>query len=62
MSDHRKRDSGPGLWITDAEPSSVDTRKLRADRLARLRDMMRDKEYAALLLFDWLSYHRRWTT
>src|ERR1700730_1176257 len=45
-------DRGPGLWITDTEPSSVDTLKLRAGRLARLRSMMREKEYAALLLFD----------
>src|SRR5260370_32560021 len=45
-------DCGPGLWLTDTEPGSVDTLKLRADRLARLRAMMRDKEYAALLLFD----------
>jgi Xaa-Pro aminopeptidase len=48
----RHSDAGPGLWITDTEPTSVDTRKLRADRLARLRKMMREKEYAALLLFD----------
>jgi Xaa-Pro aminopeptidase len=48
----RHPDAGPGLWITDTEPTSVDTRKLRADRLARLRKMMREKEYAALLLFD----------
>ncbi|HEX4152271.1 MAG TPA: Xaa-Pro peptidase family protein [Steroidobacteraceae bacterium] len=45
-------DAGPGLWLTDTEPSSVDTAKLRRQRLARLRDMMRDKEYAAVLLFD----------
>jgi Xaa-Pro aminopeptidase len=45
-------DSGPGLWLTDSEPSSVDAVKLRASRLARLREMMRDKNYAALLLFD----------
>src|SRR5258708_30537813 len=51
-ADRRHPDAGPGLWITDTEPSSVDTRKLRAGRLARLRDMMREKEYAALLLFD----------
>src|SRR5882757_3278067 len=51
-ADRRHPDAGPGLWITDTEPCSVDTRKLRAGRLARLRDMMREKEYAALLLFD----------
>src|SRR5580704_19656926 len=50
--DTRHADSGPGLWITDTEPGSVDARKLRADRLANVRDMMREKGYAALLLFD----------
>ena len=50
--DRRQPDAGPGLWITDTEPAGVDTRKLRAGRLARIRDMMREKEYAALLLFD----------
>src|ERR1700722_20531591 len=51
-ADRRHSDAGPGLWITDTEPSSVDTGKLRAGRLANLRSMMREKEYAALLLFD----------
>jgi Xaa-Pro aminopeptidase len=50
--DPRHPDAGPGLWITDTEPSSVDTRRLRAGRLANLRSMMREKEYAAVLLFD----------
>jgi Xaa-Pro aminopeptidase len=45
-------DSGPGLWLTDAEPASVDTLQLRTGRLARLRSMMRRQEYAAILLFD----------
>src|SRR5580698_9016654 len=51
-ADKRHPDAGPGLWVTDTEPGSVDTRKLRADRLARVRHMMRENEYAALLLFD----------
>ena len=50
--DPRHPDAGPGLWITDTEPNSVDTRRLRAGRLANLRSMMREKEYAAVLLFD----------
>jgi Xaa-Pro aminopeptidase len=45
-------DTGPGLSLTDSEPLSVDAPRLRAERLARLRDMMREKEYAAVLLFD----------
>lgn len=60
MEDKRQRDSGPGLWITDTEPSSVDTLKLRSGRLARLREMMREKDYAALLLFD--PYNQRYAT
>jgi Xaa-Pro aminopeptidase len=51
-ADPRHLDAGPGLWISDTEPNSVDTRRLRAGRLASLRSMMREKEYAALLLFD----------
>jgi Xaa-Pro aminopeptidase len=46
------QDAGPGLFLTDSEPASVDTLKLRGDRLARLRRMMSEKQYAALLLFD----------
>ena len=51
-TESRLLDTGPGLSITDTEPASVDTLRLRAGRLARLRDMMREKNYAALLLFD----------
>jgi hypothetical protein len=40
--------AGPGLWVTDTEPASVDTVKLRAGRLSRVREMMREKDYAAL--------------
>jgi len=57
---NRSADSGPGLWLTDTEPASVDTRKLRADRLERLRAMMREKNYAALVLFD--PYNQRYAT
>jgi Xaa-Pro aminopeptidase len=48
----RGRDVGPGLWVTDTEPLSVDTQRLRAGRLERLRQMMREKDYAAVVLFD----------
>src|SRR5579862_6354281 len=53
-------DAGPGLWVTDTEPASVDTLKLRAGRLARLRAMMREEEYAAVLLFD--PFNQRYAT
>src|SRR5437667_1989787 len=56
----RQRDAGPGLWITDTEPASVDTHRLRAGRLARLRAMMREKDYAGLLLFD--PFNQRYAT
>ena len=55
-----QRDAGPGLWLTDTEPASVDTQQLRAGRLARLRDMMREKDYAGLLLFD--PFNQRYAT
>ena len=51
---------GPGLWLTDTEPTSVNTLALRAGRLARVREMMREKDYAALLLFD--PYNQRYAT
>jgi Xaa-Pro aminopeptidase len=53
-------DRGPGLWVTDTEPASVDAAKLRADRLARLRAMMREKDYDALVLFD--PFNQRYAT
>jgi Xaa-Pro aminopeptidase len=42
----------PGLGLADTEPTSFDPRRLRAERLARLREMMRRRDYAAVLLFD----------
>jgi Xaa-Pro aminopeptidase len=47
-----RSDAGPGLALTDSEPLSVDAFELRSQRLGRLREMMRDKNYAAVLLFD----------
>ena len=52
MQERLRGDAGPGLSLTDSEPLSVDAPKLRSQRLARLRDMMREKQYAAVLLFD----------
>ncbi len=56
----RQSDRGPGLWVTDTEPASVDAAKLRADRLARLRTMMRERDYDALVLFD--PFNQRYAT
>jgi Xaa-Pro aminopeptidase len=53
-------DRGPGLSVTDTEPASVDAHKLRADRLAKLREMMREKDYDALVLFD--PFNQRYAT
>jgi Xaa-Pro aminopeptidase len=47
-----RSDAGPGLALTDSEPLSVDALELRSQRLGRLREMMREKNYAAVLLFD----------
>jgi Xaa-Pro aminopeptidase len=57
---HSQVDRGPGLWLTDTEPLSVDAAKLRGDRLAKLRAMMREKDYDALVLFD--PFNQRYAT
>lgn len=53
-------DQATGTWLSDSEPPGVDTLALRAGRLARLRAMMRDQDYAALVLFD--PYNQRYAT
>ncbi|MGH8221861.1 MAG: aminopeptidase P family N-terminal domain-containing protein, partial [Woeseiaceae bacterium] len=42
----------PGTGLTDAEPLSFEPRELRRKRLERVRAMMREKDYAACVLFD----------
>ncbi len=42
----------PGMTLTDAEPNGVDTARLRRGRLARLRAMLRERDYAGVVLFD----------
>ena len=42
----------PGMGLTDTEPTSFDPRRLRAQRLERLRAMMRERDYAAVVLLD----------
>jgi Xaa-Pro aminopeptidase len=42
----------PGTALTDSEPLSFDPSELRRKRLERVREMMRDKDYAACILFD----------
>ena len=54
------RDASNGMWLSDTEPSAVDTKKLRDDRLARLRAWMVEAGYGAVLLFD--PYNQRYAT
>lgn len=49
-----------GTALVDTEPLSFDPRKLRRDRLDRLRAMMRALDYAACVLFD--PYNQRYAT
>lgn len=42
----------PGMGLSDTEPQSFDPEALRAGRLARVREMMAEMGYAALILFD----------
>ena len=44
----------------DSIPTAFDPKQLRAGRLARLRNMMRDEGYAAVILFD--PYNQRYAT
>lgn len=45
---------------TDSIPTAFDPKELRAGRLARLRGMMADEGYAAVVLFD--PYNQRYAT
>lgn len=45
-------DACNGMWFSETEPLSVDTKKLRDGRLARLRAWMVAAGYGAVLLFD----------
>jgi Xaa-Pro aminopeptidase len=49
-----------GMWLSDTEPPSIDTVKLRRERLVRLRDWIKRTEYGAVLLFD--PYNQRYAT
>lgn len=52
----------PSLGATahDAIPTGFDPVRLRAERLERLRTMMREQDYAAVVLFD--PYNQRYAT
>jgi Xaa-Pro aminopeptidase len=53
-------DSSNGMWLSDTEPPSVDTKALRDGRLAKLRAWMVKAGYGAILLFD--PYNQRYAT
>jgi Xaa-Pro aminopeptidase len=53
-------DSANAMWLSDTEPPAIDVRKLRQERLARLRAWMKKKDYGAVLLFD--PYNQRYAT
>mgnify|MGYP003563970515 FL=1 len=46
--------------VTDSLPTGFDPVRMRADRLARVRAMMRDQDLAAVVLFD--PYNQRYAT
>lgn len=54
ISSGKRSDSEPATKVNDADgiPRSFDAQKLRAGRLERLRAMMTEQGYAALVLFD----------
>jgi Xaa-Pro aminopeptidase len=49
-----------GMWLSDTEPPSVDTKKLRDGRLRRLRAWMAKAGYGGVLLYD--PYNQRYAT
>ena len=53
-------DPAGGMWISDTEPSFIDTDKLRKGRLAKLRTWMAKAGYGAIILFD--PYNQRYAT
>src|SRR5262245_57887461 len=53
-------DQANGMWLSDTEPPAVDAKKLRAERLQKLRDWMKQADYGAILLFD--PYNQRYAT
>ncbi len=53
-------DESGGMWLSDTEPGFIDTTKLRAERLARLRLWMAEAGFGAVVLFD--PYNQRYAT
>src|SRR6185436_11983171 len=53
-------DPAGGMWLSDTEPSFIDTDALRKGRLRKLRDWMVAAGYGAVVLFD--PYNQRYAT
>lgn len=53
-------DDAGGMWLSDTEPSFIDTRALRQQRLDRLRAWMAREGYGGVVLFD--PYNQRYAT
>lgn len=53
-------DPAGGMWLSDTEPSYIDTDKLRHGRLKKLRSWMARAGYGAIILFD--PYNQRYAT
>ena len=53
-------DPSNGMWLSDTEPPAIDAKKLRQERLLKLRAWMKKAEYGAVLLFD--PFNQRYAT
>ena len=53
-------DAAGGMWLSDTEPSFIDTDALRKGRLRKMRDWMASAGYGAVVLFD--PYNQRYAT
>src|SRR5690625_2992860 len=53
-------DASGGMWLSDTEPSFIDAKALRRERLERLRSWMKRAGYGAVVLFD--PYNQRYAT
>jgi Xaa-Pro aminopeptidase len=53
-------DPAGGMWLSDTEPSFIDTNALRKGRLEKLRGWMAEAGYGAIVLFD--PYNQRYAT
>lgn len=53
-------DDAGGMFLSDTEPSFIDTRALRSERLEKLRNWMAAENYGGVVLFD--PYNQRYAT